>query len=68
MQNELKEILDQLYDERPLSAITVIVRASRIRWDCVSDDEIDICGDIILRITADLIILNNTDKMEIYDK
>lgn len=56
MKCRLENIVEQLHSESPVSSVTILKQIASIDWNRISDRECDICIDIILRITADLIV------------
>ena len=52
-------LLSLLRSDVPLSDLDSIREISLFDWNCSGRDEIEVCSDLIIRLTADVIVYNN---------
>lgn len=64
MRNDLNEILFDLKNQRPLCQISILERISRLNWANYSNEEGDLLCELILRITADLIVFRSEKSVD----
>jgi hypothetical protein len=60
--NYLSDILHQLSLCSPPSSIDFIRQVYSIKWGDIGGDDIEICSDIVLRISADCICVNISES------
>jgi hypothetical protein len=66
--NNYKEILEKITKTNPPTDIALIEELSNLSWLGLDHDDRELCVDIILRITADAIVIKDIDDISFRSK
>ena len=67
IKHDLKHILSRLSSALPPSDIQDIKYLSEVNWNEISDSDIDLCSEIIIRIRVDCIMLEGRNSLPMYN-